>query len=87
MGVQITRDQIIKVMEREEVLPIPTDGAFDPAVHQAVAMIETTEEEPGQILEAVRSGWTHKALVLRYAQVKVAARPDEEKGDPESTET
>lgn len=87
IGVRMTRDQMLKAFERNAVTPIPTDGVFDPAVHQAVATIATDEYEPGTILEVVRTGWTHMGNVLRHAHVKVAASlqeadaPAEESGD------
>lgn len=77
VGVQMTRDQLMSVLDEQEVERIPTDGAFDPSLHQAMAMIETDEVEPGSILDTVRSGWTHKGQVLRFAQVNVACAPSE----------
>ena len=77
IGVQMTRDQLLAALKRQDVTAISVEGTFDPAVHQAVSTIETDEHEPGEILEVVRSGWMHKELVLRFAQVKVAARPDD----------
>lgn len=85
IGVQMTRDQLLAALERQDVSAIAAEGTFDPSVHQAVATIETEEHEPGEILEVVRSGWKHKDLVLRFAQVKVAARPETD--DAEAAET
>lgn len=78
VGVQMTRDQMMTVLQDQEVERISTEGAFDPALHQAMSTIETTDAEPGTILETVRSGWTHKGQVLRFAQVRVASEPTEE---------
>lgn len=85
VGVRMTRDQMMKAFERNDVKPIPTDGVFDPAIHQAVATIGTEEHEPGTILEVVRTGWTHMGLVLRHAHVKVAARLQESDAPAEDT--
>lgn len=91
IGVRMTHDQMLKAFEQNAVTPIPTDGVFDPTVHQAVATIATDEYEPGTILEVVRSGWTHMGNVLRHAHVKVAASlqdsdaPAEESGDEEAS--
>jgi molecular chaperone GrpE len=76
LGVQLTRAQLVSALEREEVLPIPTEGNFDPEVHQAIATIECADAEPGTILEVTRPGWSHRGQVLRPAQVKVAAAAD-----------
>ncbi|MFT5052194.1 MAG: molecular chaperone GrpE [Chlamydiales bacterium] len=78
VGVQMTRDQLMAALKRQAVTAIDVIGAFDPAVHQGVATIATDEHEPGQILDVVRSGWMHQDLVLRFAQVRVAARPEPE---------
>ena len=72
-GVKLTRDQLLQALEREEVRPIPTSGAFDPAVHQAVGTVQDGDHPPGTIAVVVRSGWSHRGQVLRPAQVKVAA--------------
>ena len=86
IGVQMTRDQLLAALKRQDVAAIPVEGAFDPAVHQAIATIESEEHEPGQILEVVRSGWMHKDLVLRFAQVKVAALPDDSASEDGATD-
>ena len=80
IGVQMTRDQLIAALGRQNVSAIPVEGSFDPAVHQAIATIESADADPGEILEVVRSGWMHGELVLRFAQVKVAAKPED--GEP-----
>lgn len=78
VGVEMTRSQLVGLLERMNVSPIDTGGAFDPAVHQAVSTVETDEVEPGAIVDVVRSGWTMGEAVLRFAQVRVAAAPDGE---------
>jgi len=84
VGVEMTRKQIIDVLEREEVERIDVTDAFDPAVHQAIATVEVEDEaQVGQILEVQRSGWTHRGQVLRFAQVKVGALPVEEETSAE----
>lgn len=82
-GVQMTRDQLLQALEREEVRPISTQGDFDPSLHEAVGTVETDEQPPGTILGVVRSGWTYRGAVLRPAHVKVATLPDRKKSaDP-----
>ena len=61
-----------------DVKPVVAEGAFDPALHQAVSTVETEEHEPGAIVEVVRGGWGMGDAVLRYAQVRVAAAPESE---------
>ena len=78
-GVQMTRDQLMTLLERHRVAVMETEeGAFDHDLHQAVATVETTDVEPGQIVEVMRRGFTIAGDVLRYAQVRVAAEPQTE---------
>ncbi|MEO2161454.1 MAG: nucleotide exchange factor GrpE [bacterium] len=73
-GVQMTRDQLMALLERHRVCVMETEeGAFDHGLHQAVATVETDDVEPGQIVEVMRRGFTIAGEVLRYAQVRVAA--------------
>jgi len=74
-GIELTRGQLMRSLENEGVTPVPVKGAFDPAVHQAMATVETTDVEPGEIVETMRRGYTWGDTVLRYAQVCVAAGP------------
>jgi molecular chaperone GrpE len=83
VGVRMTRDQLWALLERQQVRAIPAEGAFDPEVHQAVATLESSEVDPGQIVEVVRSGYKIGDRVLRYAQVKVSASPESDIEQPE----
>lgn len=73
VGVQMTRDQLWKVLEAKGVSIIPTDGDFDPDNHQAVATVES--EPAGQIIDVVRDGYRRPTDVLRHAQVRVSVAP------------
>lgn len=76
IGVEMTRGQLQALFDRLGVTPIDATGSFDPALHQAVATVETDELEPGAIVDVVRGGYRMGETVLRYAQVRVAAAPD-----------
>lgn len=78
VGVEMTRQQFMSVLERQDIQAIETTGTFDPARHQAVGTVETDECEPGTIIDTMRSGWTYRGQVLRPAQVKVATSSVEE---------
>jgi len=71
-GVKLTRDQLLSALETEELRPMNDAGAFDPALHQAVAE-EAAPGEAGRILATLRRGYTWKGAVLRPAQVRVSA--------------
>lgn len=75
VGVEMTRQQFWNSLEQQGVSLIPTTGAFDADLHQAVATMETDEHEAGTILEVTRKGYRLPEFVLRHAQVKVATAP------------
>lgn len=77
LGVRMTRDELVAVLEREGVRPIPEQGPFDPELHQAIATVETDEAEPGAVLATVRRGYRLADHTLRHAQVHVATLPGE----------
>ncbi len=87
MGVQMTRTQLWQSLEKDGVKAIETTGIFDPTRHQAMATVETNDSEPGTILEVVRIGFKKGDVVLRHAQVKVAAAVSEATDDTDDTET
>ena len=72
-GVELTRAQLWRVLEREGVKLVPEAGRFDAAVHQAVESVETTDEPEGTILATLRRGYTLGNQILRPAHVRVAA--------------
>lgn len=76
-GVEMTRGVLLQALEREGVKPIAAQGVYDPAQHEAVERVETSDKPEGTILVVLRRGWTSTQGVLRPAQVKVAAVPSE----------
>lgn len=72
-GVRLTRDQLVRALEGQDVRPVPEGGSFDPSVHLAVATVQHPEVEPGTVVDTVRRGYSWRDGVLRYAQVRVAA--------------
>jgi molecular chaperone GrpE len=71
-GVRLVHRQLSDVLAREGLQGIPTDGPFDPHVHEALAAIPSEAEE-GTILEVVQPGYLLGDRVLRPARVVVAA--------------
>jgi molecular chaperone GrpE len=76
IGVRLTRDQFLAALEQEDVRAVPPKQTFDPTLHEAKAAVERDDVEPGTILEAVRTGYTWRGEILRYAQVIVAKAPE-----------
>jgi len=71
-GVRLVHRQLSDVLAREGLEEIPSDGHFDPHVHEALAAIPSEAEE-GTILEVVQRGYLLGDRVLRPARVVVAA--------------
>lgn len=72
-GVELTRQQLWRVLEREGVKLVPESGRFDAAVHQAVEHVESSEQPEGTILTTLRRGYTLGNQILRAGQVRVSS--------------
>ncbi len=60
------------LLTEEGLQPIPTEGEFDPALHEAVTSEPSDSVESGHIIATLRTGYTYKGRVLRPALVRVA---------------
>ena len=85
VGVRLTRDHFLQILEREEVSPIPPADTFDPALHEAKSAMVRDDLPEGTIIETVRTGYTLRGEVLRFAHV-VVAKPDREEPAEEVVE-
>ena len=55
---------------------IPAKGEpFDPHVHEAIEMVETSDAPDHEVLEELQRGYKLKDRLLRPAMVKVAKNP------------
>ncbi len=75
-GVVMTRTKLVQALELAEVRPIPTAGAFDPALHEAAESRAAEGQPAGTILATVRPGYTWQNRILRPARVVVASGPE-----------
>ena len=85
-GIRLMEKQLVEVFNSNEIEIVePAQGAeFDPAFHEAVMTEPSDEFDPGHIIETLRRGFTASGILVRAAQVKVAAQKAEEtKEDPE----
>jgi molecular chaperone GrpE len=74
-GVRLVLDSMLEVLERHGVTRIDARGAqFDPAVHEAMAQVESAEHEPNQVVEQHQIGYRLHERLLRPARVTVNAR-------------
>ena len=81
MGVEMTRTQMMQLMQNHEIEIIDSTGAFNPELHEAIEMIEDSDKAPGTIVQTVRRGYTIQKDILRHAHVKVAAEPKVESSE------
>jgi molecular chaperone GrpE len=82
-GISLIYLQLSEILRRRGLSEVPTDGAFDPNLHEAVARQETGEAPPNAILDVLQKGYFLNDRLLRPAFVKVAVPPGE--GSSESS--
>jgi molecular chaperone GrpE len=74
-GVAATLDQLVYVLGREGLTPVPSDGEpFDPAVHEAVMSQPSEEHEEDTIIQTFERGYTLNGRPIRPAKVVVSKR-------------
>jgi molecular chaperone GrpE len=75
-GVELIYKQFQDVLGKLGVKPIPAKGEqFDPHVHEAIEMVETSDAADHEVLEEWQRGYKLKDRLLRPAMVKVAKNP------------
>jgi len=75
-GVELIYKQLYDALLKMGLRPIPAkDEPFDPRLHQAVEMVNTSEAKDHQVLEELQRGYKFKDRLLRPAMVKVAQNP------------
>jgi molecular chaperone GrpE len=71
-GFRLVQRKLNKVLDEQNVMPINTEGEFDPNIHEAVSYEESDQHEEGQIIGELRKGYQIGNRVLRPALVRVA---------------
>jgi molecular chaperone GrpE len=72
-GVELTERELLAAFERNGVLKIDAAGKpFDPALHQAVAHVDSPGAAPGSVVQVFQPGYTIHGRLLREAMVTVA---------------
>ena len=76
-GVELVRDRMMKILEREGVKPIrPAGEPFDPNLHDAIGeRLAPPGVPPGTVLDVAQPGYLLRDRVLRHAKVVVAGPP------------
>jgi len=68
-GVNLTHEQLKKVLEKNHIKAVDCEGEFDPEVHQAIMQVESDAHETGDVVQVMQKGYTIKDRVLRPAMV------------------
>lgn len=72
-GLELIFRQFQDALQKLGVQPIESVGKlFDPRLHEAVEMVDTTEAEDHQVLDEFQRGYNYKGRLLRPAMVRVA---------------
>jgi len=72
-GIELIYRQLQDALDKAGVRPIAAVGQpFDPRVHEAIEMVDTTEMPDHQVLEELQRGYKYKDRLLRPAMVRVA---------------
>ena len=85
-GVQLTHKHFLETVGKMGVQQISSPGSpFDPAIHQAVAQVESETAEPNTVIEEFQKGYFLHDRILRPAMVTVAKEKSDQK-EPSSTQ-
>lgn len=71
-GLQAVRGSWESVFKDIGLEKVPTQGSFDPLIHEAVSHEPSETVEEGNIVRTMQSGWRLNGKLLRPARVSVA---------------
>jgi molecular chaperone GrpE len=71
-GVRLVERSLRRLLEKEGLAEIATDGAFDPHVHEAVLVQAREGADSGAVVEVLQAGYRLGDRVVRPARVIVA---------------
>jgi molecular chaperone GrpE len=75
-GVRLVHRSLAAALSKEGLEEIPTEGVFDPHVHEAL-LSQPSEADEGTVIEVLQKGYRLGDRVLRPARVVVAAAKTE----------
>jgi len=71
-GFRLVQRKLDRILDEQNVMPITSQGQFDPNFHEAVSYEESNDHEPDTIIAEVRKGYQIGNRVIRPALVRVA---------------
>jgi molecular chaperone GrpE len=76
-GVELIYKQLQDALSKLGLRAVPAKGEpFDPHLHEAIEMVDTTDAADHQILEELQRGYKLKDRLLRPSMVRVARNPN-----------
>jgi len=73
-GVDLTYEQLKKILEKNSIKEVDCSGEFDPEVHQAIMQVESEEHKEGDVVQVMQKGYTIKDRILRPAMVSTCKK-------------
>ena len=83
-GVRAVRGNLMKILEAQGLKEIPTEGKFDPNMHEALMVSEGDEDD--MVAEVYQKGYMMNGKVRRYAKVRVTKKKQDAPAEEESAE-
>ena len=78
-GVRLTLQQLLQALNKFGLSSFESVGKpFDPAIHEAMLVVETDKHEPNQVVEEFQKGYLLNDRLLRPATVSVSKPPEKE---------
>lgn len=72
-GIELIYKQLQDALAKLGIRPVPAKGeVFDPHVHEAIEMVETTDVPDHHVIDELQRGYKLKDRLLRPAMVRVA---------------
>ena len=71
-GFRLVSRKLDKILDDQNVMPINTEGTFDPNLHEAVSYEDNETHSEGEIIGELRKGYQIGNRVIRPALVRVA---------------
>ncbi len=68
-GVNLTFEQLKKILAKNSIKEVCCEGEFNPEVHQAIMQVESENHEVGDVVQVMQKGYTIKDRILRPAMV------------------
>ena len=75
-GTELTLKMLTQVLEKFSIYAVdPLGETFDPNLHQAMSMQESTEHEPNTVIAVMQKGYLLNDRLIRPAMVMVSKAP------------